>query len=168
MQVKFNACKIMQDGSNWLCLNIDNIASCRNFIDNKKDMLYIAEIKEYREKRSLNANAYAWKLITEIANVLRNDKDSIYLQMLHSYGQSDIVSVKSSIDVKGYFKYYSQAGQAVLGGVEFTHYKVYKGSSEFDTREMAILIDGIVSECKAMNIDTATPEEHARMIEEWK
>lgn len=168
MQVKFNACKIMQDGNNWLCLNIDNIASCRSFIDNKKDMLYIAELKEYREKRSLNANAYAWKLITEIANVIRSDKDSIYLQMLHNYGQSDIVSVKSSIDVKGYFKYYSEAGQAVLNGVEFTHYKVYKGSSEFDAREMTILIDGIVSECKSMGIDTAAPEEHARMIEEWK
>ena len=39
--------------------------------DDIKDLDKLSiELKPYREKRSLNANNYAWKLITDIANVL--------------------------------------------------------------------------------------------------
>lgn len=36
------------------------------------------EIKPYRERRSLNANAYAWKLIGDIADSLRANKEDVY------------------------------------------------------------------------------------------
>ena len=50
--------------------------------DALKDVeLLTIEAKQFRQKRSLNANAYAWKLITDIADVLRASKDEIYLQM---------------------------------------------------------------------------------------
>ena len=125
------------------------------------------EIKEYREKRSLNANGYAWKLITEIANVIGKSKEEVYLDMLRHYGQSELVSVLSDIDVTGYFKYYEVAGTSVLNGKEFTHYKVYKGSSEYNTKEMSILIDGIVQEAKQLDIETLTPDEISRIKEMW-
>lgn len=125
------------------------------------------KIEKYREKRSLDANKYCWKLCTEIANVLRSDKDTIYVEMLKSYGQSAITSVRSDIDVSGFFKYYDEFGTGTVKGKKFTHYKVYKGSSEYDTREMSILLDGIVSEAKELGIDTQTPEEIARMKALW-
>ena len=130
-----------------------------------REQLY--EVKEYKEKRSLNANAYAWKLITEIANVLRLSKEEVYLAMLKRYGQSELVSVLSKINVAGYFKYYQEAGTSLLNGKEFTHYKVYKGSSEYDTREMSILIDGIVSEAKELDIETLPPSEIERLKSLW-
>lgn len=130
-----------------------------------KDKLY--EIKEYKEKRSLNANNYAWKLITEISNKMTLSKDEVYLDMLKHYGQSELVSILSTIDVKGYFKYYEVAGTSVLNNKEFTHYKIYKGSSEYNTKEMSILIDGIVQEAKQLGIKTETPEEIARMKAMW-
>lgn len=126
------------------------------------------EISKYREKRSLNANAYAWKLLTEIGNVIRSSKDDVYLQMLKRYGQSEIISALSKISVKGYFKYYEEDGESILNGKSFTHYKVYKGSSEFDTREMSIFIDGIVDEAKALGIQTETPDEIERLKSLWK
>lgn len=125
------------------------------------------EIKEYKKRRSLNANAYAWKLITEIADVLRLPKDTVYIAMLKRYGQSELISVLSHIPVEGYIKYFEEAGESTLNGKHFKHYRVYKGSSEFDTREMSILIDGIVSEAKELNIQTETPEEIARMKSLW-
>lgn len=125
------------------------------------------EIKQHREKRSLNANAYCWKLITEIANVNRTNKEEVYVEMLRRYGQSDVVSVLSNIDVSSYFKYYSEAGISNLKGKDFTHYRVYKGSSEYDTREMSILIDGVVSECKELGIETMTPSELKSLKESW-
>lgn len=139
----------------------------RNLVDELKDIDLDVTIKKHREKRSLDANAYAWKIITEIANVLRRSKEEIYFQMLKEYGQSEIVSVLSEINVKGYFKHYEAAGEGEVNGKEFTHYKVYKGSSEYDTREMSILIDGIVDEAKGLGIETLTPQELEKMTGRW-
>ena len=44
------------------------------------------EIKEYKEKRSLNANNYAWALMEKMAQVLKSSKDEIYELMLQRYG----------------------------------------------------------------------------------
>lgn len=131
-----------------------------------KDKVF--EVKEYHPKRSLNANAYAWALIGQIADVLRKSKEEVYFEMLKAYGQSEFVSVRSDIDVKGYFKYYEEYGKGHVEGREFTHYKVYKGSSEFDSREMSILLDGIIQEAKAQGIETITPAEKQRMLDEIK
>lgn len=125
------------------------------------------EIKKYRQKRSLNANSYLWVLINELGNVLNTSKEEVYLLMLKRYGQSEIVSVLSHINVYGFFKYYEVAGTTMLNNKEFTHYKVYKGSSEFDTREMSILIDGVVSECQALGISTMTPDELELLKSSW-
>lgn len=125
------------------------------------------KIDKHREKRSLNANNYAWKLLTEIANRLRADKEEIYLKLLKRYGQSEIISVLAHIPIDGYVKYYEKAGESALNGKLFKHYKVYKGSSEFDTREMSIFLDGVVSEAKEMGIQTETPEQIARLKSLW-
>ena len=131
----------------------------------EKDKLF--EIKEYKEKRSLNANAYAWKLITEIGNVLRKSKEEVYLQMLKDYGQQEMVSVLSSINPEGFFKYYEKAGTSVLNNKEFTHYRIFKGTSEYDTKEMSIFIDGVVQEAKQLDIETKTPNELEELKRMW-
>lgn len=133
-----------------------------------QDREKVFEIKEHRQKRSLNANSYAWQLMSKIADVLRTSKEDVYLNMLKHYGQSEMVSVLSSIDVRGYFKYFEEVATVTLEGKQFTHYRVFKGSSEYDTREMSILIDGIVYEAKNLDIETMTPDEIAKMKEMWK
>lgn len=124
-----------------------------------QDREKIFEIKEYKIKRSLSQNAYAWKLINEIGNRINKPKEEVYLQMLKDYGQSEMVSILSSISPIGYFKYYEEIGTGMVNNKEFTHYKIFKGSSEFDTKEMKIFIDGIIQECHQLGIETMTPEE---------
>jgi hypothetical protein len=137
--------------------------------DDMKDIEKLSiEIKQYREKRSLNANAYAWKLIGEIADIARASKEEIYLEMLRRYGQSELISVLAHIPIQHYVKYYDEAGESKLNGKLFKHYRVYKGSSEFDTREMSVLIDGIVGEAKELGIQTETPEQLAKIKSLWK
>lgn len=148
-----------------LILTSSDYAEIRRFAYNFKAGNY--EIERKRKKRSNDANALCWKLCTEIANVLRVEKESIYVDMLKRYGQSDIVSVLSSVDVKGYFKYYDEFGKGTVNGKEFTHYKVYKGSSEYDTKEMSILIDGIIDEAKALDIEVISEREKSLLLEEW-
>lgn len=125
------------------------------------------EVKEYHKKRSLNANAYAWALIGKIADVLRSSKDEIYLEMLKKYGQSEIVSVLSDINVTGYFKYFEEIATVRLQGKNFTHYKVFKGTSEYNTAEMAVFIDGVISEADELGIDTLPPNEIEKIKSLW-
>jgi hypothetical protein len=152
-----------------LTLQINERSDFEALVDDMNGLEKLSiEIKPYREKRSLNANNYAWKIITEIGDVLRAGKDEIYLKMLKRYGQSDLISVLSHVPVAHYFKYYEEAGTSKLNGKDFTHYRIYKGSSEYDTREMSIFIDGVVSEAKELGIQTETPDEIARLKALWK
>ena len=128
---------------------------------NKK---YDVVIKERRQKRSLNANSYCWKLCTEIADVLNSDKDSIYVLMLKRYGVSDLIPIANKVPVKDYFDYYDVESK----NEKYTWYKVYKGSSKYDTKEMSILINGIVSECKELDIPTKEDLEIKQMIDDWE
>ena len=149
-------------------LSVNEVNDFKQLVDELKDKEKLSlEIKQYREKRSLNANNYAWKLITEIANVLRASKEDIYLLMLKRYGQSEIISVLSHIPIDNYVKYFEEAGESTLNGKLFKHYRVFKGSSEFDSREMAIFIDGIVSEAEELGIQTMTPNQIAEMKAMW-
>lgn len=125
------------------------------------------DFKQERKKRSLDANAYYWKLLNEIGNVLKKSKDELHIEMLQSYGQHEPVSVRSDIDVMGYFKYYKVNGISHVNGKEFTHYLVYKPSSEMDSKEMSILIEGVVQEAQQLGIETLPPHKLAGMIKEW-
>ena len=136
------------------------------WLTTQPDKVY--EIKEHHEKRSLTANAYAWVLIVKIANALRKSKEEVYLQMLKDYGQSEIVSVLATINVNGYFKYYEEWGRGFVGEKEFIHYKIFKGSSEYEVKEMSILIDGIIQEAQNLGIETITPAEKEQMLREMK
>lgn len=128
------------------------------------------KITPYHPKRSLAANDYAWALITQIAEAMNppQNKNQIYLKMLKDYGQSEFVSVRSDIDIRGYFKYYEECGKGHVEGREFTHYKIYKGSSEMDAREMNVLLEGIIQEAKDLGIETMTPQEKARLISQME
>jgi hypothetical protein len=135
--------------------------------DALKETRVSVKVDKYREKRSLNANAYCWKLLTEIANQIRAGKDEVYLKMLKRYGQREIISVQAHIPISEYIKYCEECGEGTVQGKLFKHYYVFKGSSEFDTREMSIFLDGIISEAKAMGIQTETPDQIAKMKSLW-
>lgn len=124
-----------------------------------QDSEKVFEIKEYKKHRSLSQNSYAWKLITELGNVMRKSKEEVYLEMLKDYGQSIIISLNNEVDINHYFKYYELIGTGVVNNKGFNHYKIYKGSSEFDSKEMSIFIDGIIQECEQVGIPTLTKEE---------
>ena len=127
----------------------------------------VVKIEPVKKRRSLDSNSYCWVLIGQVADILRASKEEVYFNMLKNYGQSTVVSVLSEINVTGFFKYYEEFGRGEVNGKDFTHYKVYKGSSEFDTKEMAVLIDGVISEAQELGIDTRTPEEVDKMKALW-
>lgn len=122
-----------------------------------KDKLF--EIKENSKHRTLTQNAYAWSLINELANKLNISKEDMYLKMLKDYGQSTILSIKQEVDISGFFKYYEIIGESELNGKIFTHIKIFKGSSQFNTKEMTVFLNGIIQECESVGIPTLTEEQ---------
>ena len=132
-----------------------------------KDCDIEAEIKKYREKRSMSQNAYAWSLITKIAQSVNPpmNKEEVYVEMLKRYGQGGFISIQAdkASDVTRAFDYYVQKGEGEVTGKKFLHYMVYIGSSKYNTKEMATFISGIVEEAKDLGIETMTPDEIARL-----
>lgn len=145
-------------------------------VDELSDKELTVTVKRKVKRRSLSANAYAWKLIGLISDKLRNSKEETYIEMLKRYGQilEDekgqplVFSVRSDIDVTSLYKYIDIIGHGNVNGKPFTHYRALKGTSEFTTEEMSIFIDGVISEAKELGIETLPPEELARMKEDWK
>ena len=126
------------------------------------------EIKEHRIKRSLDSNSYCWVLCTKIAEVLNTTKDEVYLQELKRYGQSLLVPVAKDKKPDGYFKYYQFESRRKLNGVVVDFYKVFKGSSEYDSKEMSILLNGIVEDAKELDIETLEDIRIKELIKEWE
>lgn len=136
------------------------------------------EIRKQRKKRSLDANAYYWKLASEAAEALHVSKPYIHNYLLRKYGQIEIIdgqgvymvlpdteSAQKAIDeAQSYHLKPTSQVKEGKGGVMYRTYMMLKGSSEYDTKEMSRLIDGLASECKEMGIETMPPEELERMM----
>lgn len=130
-------------------------------------------VKKFKQKRSLDANAYCWAIITKIANHpdIKSSKEEVYEEMLQKYGflyQDEEgyipVTVKAGVDmskIEGHWKFYKSNGK-------FDSYLMIKGSSEYDTAEMAHFIDMVVQEAKELGIETLTPDELERIKATWK
>jgi hypothetical protein len=137
-----------------------------------KDKLLDVDLKIHRNKRSLDSNSYAWVLITKIADALRANKEDVYIEMLKRYGQREreLISVVAE-GVETIFRALDNhcviVGDGEVNGKQFKHIAILIGSSKYDSKQMSILIDGIVSEAKELDIEVVTPEELARMNEEW-
>ena len=127
------------------------------------------EIKQHRERRSLDANAYLWVLLQKLAEALRADKDDLYLQMLGRYGQFTHVLVRPDVVDRfiGEWRVVRNLGPIKVNGVYGIQLQCYFGSSTYDSKDMATLIDGVVNECKDIGIETLPPDEIARMNQEW-
>ena len=151
-----------------LLLQVNELQDFKDLVDayNTKEKLSI-EIKQYRRKRSLDANAYCWVLITEIANILRASKEEIYLDMLKKYGQQFVVKIKNKDkDRFERSQKYWEVHETLTDG-KAQYYRLFVGSSEYDSQEMSVLIDGIISEAKEMGIQVETPNKIAEMKSRW-
>lgn len=171
-QVKFDKAKFSMDGGEgWLMLRIPPPyrLPARAFVREMPDRLFVAELKQHREKRSLDANAYCWVLLDKLAQAVGSDKDTLYLEMIERYGRFFHVIVKpeAADSLKRQYRLVRELGEVTVNGKAGIQCQCYFGSSSYDTAEMARFIDGIVQECRDLDIETETPEEIARMKAEW-
>lgn len=131
------------------------------------------EIKKHRERRSRDANAYAWVLINRIAAAQSVDRVTVYHEAIRSIGGvSEIVCVKDeAVDKlrRGWqhngIGWITDVMPSRISGC--TNVILYYGSSVYDTKQMSCLIDHLIQDAQALGIETATPEELDRMKSLW-
>jgi hypothetical protein len=130
---------------------------------------HTVEIEPLKRKRSLDANAYLWVLMGKMAEVLKTSKDEVYLEMLDRYGIFTHIVVKPNMveKVKAEWKIVRELGEVTINGKVGIQLQCYFGSSTYNQKEFAHLLDGTISEAKEIGIDTASQAETERMIREW-
>jgi hypothetical protein len=147
-------------------------AECRKLIESGHKLAF--EVKEYKKRRSLDANSYCWVLCQKLAEKLGSGhtKETIYKEAVRKAGQFDFVAV-SDAAVESFIKaweckgigWYAEASESKIDGCK--KIMVYYGSSVYDTSAMAHLIDYIVSECREQGIPILEPWEVEKIKKEW-
>lgn len=149
----------------------------------KQDKLNV-EMKKQRNRRSLDANAYYWALLTKLAKLLRLSNAELHNSLLSKYGFLEYVeerTLKTVLpDTDAAFRkvmesqtYHLKPTADVRCGKDGKPYRTYlmlRGSSTYDTGEMSRLIDGLVSECREIEMpafEIASPEERRILKERY-
>jgi hypothetical protein len=139
-------------------------------LDKSKD--YVVEIKQYKEQRSKDANAYFHVLVNKLARYQGIADDVMKIEMNLQYGTVYINEVTGKVagaklpkgtnpfDFYEYSKWYGEEDNCDL-------YIYYKRTHTLDKAEMAKLIDGVVQECKDVGIETLTPRELEELKRNW-
>lgn len=132
---------------------------------------YEVQLKRISSKRGLTANAYYWVLVDHLSKALGTSKDEVHQEMMRDYGtfklndsgKPVVFSIAAEEDPTQIAKYSRAFAEGYVNGKKFIHRAVLKGSSEMSAKEFGDLLDGLISECKEMGIETMTPEEVAAL-----
>lgn len=143
-------------------------------VDEMKELEKLSiEVKPFRKRRSLDANAYCWVLIDKIAEKIGESKEMVYRQYITNIGgNSEVVCVKNNAVERlcqGWQRngvgWQTEAFESKIPGC--TNIILYYGSSVYDSAQMARLLDLIIQDCKGLGIPTETPDEIARLKSMW-
>ena len=149
-----------------LVLEVDNLPKI------KADVECDISIKPKGKKRSKDANAYFHVLVDALRQALKISFTSCKNELITSYGQIEYMDDEPAYVVSNippdYVREQEQPHMKWVGMTEGMYrYLVYRGSHTYNTAEMALLIDGTIQECKMQDIETATPNEIAKMLQVW-
>lgn len=135
------------------------------------------DIKEHRERRSLDSNAYFHVLCDKLRYKMTPPWSMAHMKnhLITSYGQPEYDDDGNMIYLK------ANISAEKMAEVEYLHclpvkyesdtvifYRVYRGSHTYDTKEMSLLIQGTQDECLQVGVEVATPAELARYAASWE
>lgn len=165
----------LKNGKAQLTLQINDKQAAMNLYDNYNTMETLSiKIDKFRQKRSLDANAYCWGLIDKLAAKVNLSREDVYKQAIREIGGvSDTVCVKDqAVDKlceqwqKNGIGWQAECFPSKIPGC--TNVTLFYGSSTYDTAQMSRLIDSVIQDCKAVGIETRTPAEIQHMLDLWE
>ena len=141
----------------------------------KKGSKFDVEIRRHYKKRSLDANAYAWALMDKLAVYHAIPKTHMYRELLRDVGgvsytypieANRVTEYKADWESKGLGWMAETMGPSKHKGYMNVH--CIKGSSQFNTQQMAKFLDLIIQECIQAEIPVEAPEKVEQMVKEWR
>ena len=145
-----------------------------SLFDDLKDQPVRVEIKKASKHRSLSANNYAWVLIDKIAEKTGVPASEVYRTAIREIGGvSDFYGMKEAafdafceIWTAGHL---GRQVEIIPGSSKpgWINVQAWKGSSDFDSAQMARLIDSLIQEAEAQGIPTIADDEKERMVDQW-
>ena len=155
---------------------IDQLLETINPIDPGKD--YDISIKPKKKKRSLRANAYYQELSHAVAEEKGIPHAEYHNRALAEMGIADLIDGKvfwaflPDTDwwlhtVLGEAHFCPTEDCEEVNGVSYRWFYKVKGSKQYNTKEMSVLIDYVVQDAKEMGIETLTPNELAELKQKW-
>ena len=163
-----------KSGKPLLTLEVNERHDFELMVDELKDCERLSvEVKPFRQRRSLDANAYFWVLCDKLAEKLNRSKVDIYREYVKDIGgNNEVVCVKNiALDrlCQGWRRngigWLTETFPSKIDGC--TNVILYYGSSSYDSAQMARLLDLIIQDCKELGIPTETPNEIARLKSMW-
>lgn len=134
------------------------------------------ELKKWFKKRSLDANAYCWKLCDLIAKELSKDgtivvKEKIYQDSLLQIGTYEPMIIEEKA-YENFKRIWEKQGlgfliQEVSKKDKCVKVHCYYGSSTYDSKEMSLLIKVLVDLAKVLNLETKPQQEINSLLKEW-
>lgn len=172
MELEFDKARWSQDAEGlWLGLRVKAPALARQFVAGMKPVLYMAKLSEHRNRRSLDANRYAWKLMDELARANGQTKEEVYRDHIREVGVFRDYHLRED-EAKSLCTAWEMLGTGwVTERVDFygeiVTVRFYYGSSRYSVKQMSRLIDNLVQDCQALGIDTMTESERALLLDDW-
>lgn len=163
------------DGTGTLSFTILNIST--DYLQNIVGKDLRITVKEWREKRSLSANAYFHVLADKLRQKLGISMARCKNHLIASYGQFEMIGDEPMIYKTNAPEEYMQESETLHTkcvkiteekGKKVYFYRIYRGSHTYDSAEMSKLIKGTVQECELQGIEVLSPMELERMIGKWK
>jgi len=154
-------------------------AGIKEIFESLKDKVCSFDIKQYREKRTLSANAYYWKLVGELAKKQKLSAHFIHninlreLSILdHIDDQVIVICFPDSADEtllksEKYHVTPTSRTHVATDGTLWRDYLMLKGSHEFNKSEFSRLLENVIQDCKAMGIETKPQWEIDAMLEQY-
>ncbi len=146
---------------------------CRELYEQLKGKELTVTAKKYRKARSLNANAYAWALLDQLAVRMHVAKESLYKSYVRNIGGNNDQMLMNGEAVGRFCSAWQSYGLGWItdvmpsGAKGMSLVTAYYGSSTYDTEQMSRLIDLIVQDCQSVGIETRDPNDIASMLEAW-
>lgn len=134
------------------------------------------DLSVWRQRRSLSANAYLWVLCQRIAEKLGNglSKEKVYQRQVKEVGCFEAVEIRKEAwpSLQRHWQRQGLGYQVELAGKDQKKGTVtalcYFGSSVYDSREMSLLLEAVIQECRNLGIETRPEEEIQAMLGEWE
>ena len=132
------------------------------------------EIKPVKKKRSLDANALMWTFCEKIAKKIGSTKEDVYREQVRQVGvyyplpirEEAVKEFQSIWSTKGIGWFADEVDDSKLPGYKLCF--AYAGSSTYDTEQMSRLIDNLLQDALALDIETKPQEEIENLLREWR